>query len=321
MAHGRVSHELLHILLHQRYQCAVDDRNQRKRNHPSANFGVRENIGEKRQRETNEAVSSHLQQNARQDNGTGGWSFHVRIRQPGVERKHRHFDRKGEKEREKQQRGNRWPVRRIRVNLRRSFVERRQAEGVNPSQHVVMEIEEQDAQQHQHGTGQRIEEELDRGVKFTWTAPDADQQIHRYQHGFPENEEQEEVERNKNPQHAGLQNQKPNVIFFYAVLDGRSGRKNRDPAQQRGQHDEQERNAVDADHVTRANRGNPVVRRTLNKLEAGFEALHPEPGHQRQRDQKSAKRKNIGNPADGVLVLLRDEQEHKLAHQRREDDY
>ena len=35
-----------------------------------------------------------------------------------------------------------------------------------------------------------------------------------------------------------------------------------------------------------------------------LEALRPEHRHQRQRDQESAERKNVRDPADGVLVLL-----------------
>ena len=154
-----------------------------------------------------------------------------------------------------------------------------------------MEIEEQDTQQHQHGAGQRVEEELDRGVKFARAAPDADQQVHRNQHGFPEDEEEEEIKRHEDAEHAGLQNQEPDVVFLDTILDGGPGREDRDPAQQRGEHDEQEGNAVDADHVARADGGNPVVGRALNEFEAGLEALRPEPGHQRQRDQESTERK------------------------------
>jgi hypothetical protein len=32
----------------------------------------------------------------------GGWRFHVRVRQPGVKRKHRHLDGKAERERDEQ---------------------------------------------------------------------------------------------------------------------------------------------------------------------------------------------------------------------------
>ncbi len=139
----------------------------------------------------------------------------------------------------------------------------------------MVEVQEQNAQQHQHRAGQRVQEELDRGVKLARPAPDADQQIHRHQHRFPENEEEEEIERHEDAEHAGLQHQKPDVVFLHAILNRRPRRQNRNPAQQRRQHDQQERNAVDAQHVTRADRGNPVVGRALDELEARLEALLP----------------------------------------------
>ena len=83
-----------------------------------------------------------------------------------------------------------------------------------------MEVQEQDAQQHQHRAGQGVEKKFDGGVEFARAAPDADQQIHRHEHGFPEDEEEEEIERHENAEHAGLQNQKPDVIFLDAILDG-----------------------------------------------------------------------------------------------------
>ncbi len=182
----------------------------------------------------------------------------------------------------------------------------------------MVEVEEQNAQQHQHRAGQGVEEEFDRGVEFARAAPDADQQVHRHQHGFPENKEEEEIERHEDAEHAGLQHQKPDVVFLHAILDRGPRRQNRDPSQQRGEHDQQERNAIDAQHVARADRGDPVVRRALDELEAGLEALCPEHRHQRQRDQEAAEREDVRDPADGVLVLLGNKQEQERAHQRRE---
>ncbi len=181
-----------------------------------------------------------------------------------------------------------------------------------------MEVQEQDAQQHQHRAEQRVQEELDRRVELARAAPDADQQVHRDQHGFPENEEEEEIERHEDAQHAGLQHQKPDVVFLHAILDRGPRGEDRDPAQQRGQHDQQERNAVDAEDVAGADRGDPVVGRAFDELEAGLEALRPEPRHQRQGNQQAGQRKDVRDPADRVLVLLGNKQEQERAHQRRE---
>jgi hypothetical protein len=53
---------------------------------------------------------------------------------------------------------------------------------------------------------------------------------------------------------------------------------------------------------------------------SGVEALGPEHGHQRQRDQEAAEREKVRDPADGFLVLLGNEQEYQSADQRREED-
>ena len=90
-------------------------------------------------------------------------------------------------------------------------------------------------------------------------APHADQEIHRHQHHFPEHVEEEEIERHENAQHAHLQQQEENVIFLRPHLDRAPGRKDRDRAQQRGQHHQQEADAVDSQRVVRADRGNPVA--------------------------------------------------------------
>src|ERR1043165_9939024 len=98
--------------------------------------------------------------------------------------------------------------------------QRRDVEGVRPTVSAVPIIEKQDAEQHQHRAGQRVEEKLDCGVKLLRAAPDADQEVHRYQHYFPQDVEHEEVLGHEDAEHAGLQNQQKDVIFLDALLDG-----------------------------------------------------------------------------------------------------
>ena len=56
---------------------------------------------------------------------------------------------------------------------------------------VAGEIEHQDRDQHQHRAEQGVEEEFDRCVLFSRSSPDADEKIHRQEHHFPEDVEQE----------------------------------------------------------------------------------------------------------------------------------
>ena len=142
------------------------------------------------------------------------------IGQPGVEGKHRDLDGKGKEEGEEKHCGDGRSVSRIGIDFRRGLIQSREAEGIDSGQNVVVEIQEQNAQQHQYRAGQGVEEELDGRVKFARAAPDADQQVHRNQHSFPEDEEEEEIERHEDAEHAGLQDQEPDVVFLDAVLDG-----------------------------------------------------------------------------------------------------
>ncbi len=104
---------------------------------------------------------------------------------------------------------------------RRGLVQSLNAEGVLPGLMEVVEIKKQDRKQHQHRTKQSVEEELDGGVKFTRTAPDADQQVHGNQHRFPEHKEEKEIERHEDAQHTGLQHQEPDVVFLDPIFDRR----------------------------------------------------------------------------------------------------
>ena len=61
--------------------------------------------------------------------------------------------------------------------------------------------------------------------------------VHGHQHYFPENVEEDEVEGHENAEHAGLKQEKQDVIFFFPFFDGRPGRENGERAEDRGEHD------------------------------------------------------------------------------------
>ena len=101
MRHRRIGNQLLDIFLNQRHQRGVDDGDG---GHPQDDIG--HHLGahrEHRQREAQEAVAAHLQQDRRQHHGTCSRRLHVRIRQPSVYRPHRHLHRKGGEEGQEQQ--------------------------------------------------------------------------------------------------------------------------------------------------------------------------------------------------------------------------
>jgi hypothetical protein len=126
----------------------------------------------------------------------------MRVGQPGVEREHRHLDREAQEERQED------PP--LQVERHVQAVEQRRR-AVDAGDGVVVEVERQDAEQHDDAADQGIEEELDRRVEAVGAAPDADEEIHRHQHHFPEQEEEQEVERHEGAEHPGLQHQQEDV--------------------------------------------------------------------------------------------------------------
>ena len=123
----------------------------------------------------------------------------------------------------------------------------------------IDEVERQNSQQQQNRSDQRVEEEFDGRVEFPRAAPDADQEVHRHEHDFPEHIKEEEVERDENAEHAGLQHQHEDVILFHAVLDGVPRRERCEGTEQRRQQDEEQRDAVDTDVEVSAERLDPIV--------------------------------------------------------------
>src|SRR5204862_8126266 len=119
-----------------------------------------------------------------------------------MEREHRYFDGKTNKESKEQ------PDRIMIWNVRRGCVKGLNAECVNSSHRVVIEVQEQNSQQHQDRASQGVQEKFDSGVELARASADANKQIHGHQHGLPEHKEEEEVRGHEHAQHACLEDQK-----------------------------------------------------------------------------------------------------------------
>ena len=86
---------------------------------------------------------------------------------------------------------------------------------------MLIEIDRQDADEHEHRSGQGIQEKLDGGIKLSGAAPYSDQEIHGNQHDFPEHIKDQEIERHEDAEHSGLKQEHESVVFLDALLDGR----------------------------------------------------------------------------------------------------
>ena len=83
----------------------------------------------------------------------------------------------------------------------------------------------------------------------------------------------------------------------------------------RGEHDEQQAEPVDADVVRRADARDPG--RLFLELPCSWCRI--EVKDQREGDQESGQRNEIGAQLDGPLICSRDEKQNKEARQRREE--
>ena len=201
--------------------------------------------------ESNESVAAELEQDAGQDHRARGWRLHVRVGEPGVEREHRHLDRKGEREGAEGERLQRW--------VGDGAAQRDQVECAGPGAgcHLMTKGGGEDRHEHQQRADQRVEDELDRGVDAVGATPDADDQVHRDQYDLPEDVEEEEVEREEDAEHPCLQDEEANEVLLHAVLDRPEARQDADPAKQRGEHHECAGEAVNAKVVGDAEAWDP----------------------------------------------------------------
>ena len=191
-------------------------------------------LREEGQVEAQETVGAHLQQDTRQDDRTGGRRFHVRIRQPGMQRPHRDFDGKSQAQTPGTARSEYSPG----CRLWRS--------APAPRTCLAVDAQPQDGQQHQDRASHRVEEELDRRINAARSAPDADQEVHRHQGEFPEDVEQEQILRQEDTHHAHFEQQEEDHEVLDALFDRRPGGEDRDRRQEGGQQDQQDAQAIHA---------------------------------------------------------------------------
>ena len=109
------------------------------------------------------------------------------IRQPGMQRHHGQLHREGDKETKHDPKLGAGTQ--LRAQQFRIF------EGVNARRLVVDKVECQDGDQHQQSAALRKQEKLDGRVDAPLMAPDDNEEIHRDQHEFPGEIEQEQVDR------------------------------------------------------------------------------------------------------------------------------
>mmetsp|Transcript_15026 Transcript_15026/g.35416 ORF Transcript_15026/g.35416 Transcript_15026/m.35416 type:complete len:1189 (-) Transcript_15026:477-4043(-) len=289
---GRVGHQLLHVLLHQRDQADVDHGDQRHRDDQPGPLVGR--IGRDRQRKAQEAVAAELQHDGRQHDRTAGRRLDVGIGQPGVHRPHRHLDREGGQEgKEKPGLGG--------------AAQRQLVPGldVKAARGLVVQVEQRD--QHQQRAGQGVEEELEGRIDAVRAAPDADDDVHRDQGRLEEHVEQHAVQRAEHAHHQARQDQEGTHVLVHAGLDDLPGRDHDDHGDEGGQRHEPHRDAVHAQVVADIEALDPgLVLDELHRRRRGVEARN-----QREGDEKTRQRRHQRHPAHrgGLFVTAQCQQQ------------
>src|SRR5580658_37140 len=209
MADRRIGDQLFHVRLHQRDQRAIDNADQRQHHNPGRVevrlFRKKANI------ETQQAVGAHLQQNAGEQHRSGGGRFHVRVGQPGVKREDWDLHRKGYEEAKKEPKRGRFET--AYAAAANCVLDDDKIETAG------FRIQPQNRRQHKHRANEREQEILHRGVDLASVAVHADQKRHRNQRRFPEEIEQEQIQRSEDANQPRLQQQQQNEEFFHPLLN------------------------------------------------------------------------------------------------------
>ncbi len=136
----------------------------------------------------------------------------MRVGKPGVQREQRHLDCKRQKERcKKQKLGPRRQQNHSRLQLRLNIRQiKRSGQVVQP----------QNRHQHQHGAEHGVQNKFHRGINSSPVSPDSNQEIHRNQREFPEEEKEQQIERDENADHGRFDHQQRNEKSFHVFLNG-----------------------------------------------------------------------------------------------------
>ncbi|SST07641.1 Uncharacterised protein [Acinetobacter baumannii] len=245
-----VGDQALDVGLREGQQGTVEDADDAEPHGDRREF--RRGVGEQRQGEADQAVGGGLQEDAGEVHGAGGGRLGVGVRQPGMHRHHRHLHREGDEEAEHQQ-----P---FHVGAQLGLQQGGVVEGDHAGGIEVDEHQAEDRHQHHQAAGLGEDEELGGGVDAGLLAvigtvsPQRDEEVHRHQHHFPEEEEQEQVDGEEHADHTAQDPQQVQMEEADAALDLVPGAEDREHAEQAGEGDHQQRQAihrqVDADAET-----------------------------------------------------------------------
>src|SRR4029077_6970815 len=231
------------------------------------------------------------QQNAREEHGTRGGRFGMRVGKPSVQGEERHLDGEGQEEGGEEEKLGSHRERYLAAHEHGLYLRqiKRTAELIEPDH----------GHEHQNRAEHGVNNEFDRGVDAAFVPPDSDQEVHGDEHGFPEKEEEKKIERNKDADHAGFEHQQADEEAAYALVDGFPGTEDSHGREEGGQQDEEQADAIDAEVIVNRRRGNPVMKFD----ELVVRGIHGKAANQLQRERKFKKRYGQGDAANPLMIV------------------
>ena len=222
---GAVGHQAFKVRLRKSEQRAV--KNAGGAEHHCQLGNLHGGFRKERHRKADQAVSAGFKQNTGQQNTGRGGRLGVRVRQPGVKREARQLHHKGQEESPHQIIGE------VRIDLMPDQLE--VAEGNMPGPIGVHQRQCKDGHQHQQAADLGEQKKFHGRVKFVFVPPDGNQKIHGNQHHFPKDKEQEQIQSDKNADHAGQRPQQVKLKEPRPVIDFVPGRDHRHKTEEESQ--------------------------------------------------------------------------------------
>ena len=115
----------------------------------------------------------------------------------------------------------------------------------------------QNGNQHHHSCHLSEDKELHRGVILILMPPYSDNQIHGYQHDFPEEEEQKQIQRSEHSDHTGQRPQQVEIEKAWPFLHFIPGRTNGNYSQKGRKHKQKNTQAIGSKVKRDTKTGNP----------------------------------------------------------------
>jgi hypothetical protein len=226
----------------------------------------------------------------------------ARITEPRVHRPHRYFHGEREQEREEDP----------------ALFHERERQGLEARDAVIARllVHVDERHEHEHRAQERVQEELQRRVHAPLAAPHADDEEHRDQHRFPEEIEQQRVHGGEHADHEPFHDEERGEVLRRALLDHGPARDDHGHGHERGQEDQRQCDAIDAERVVRVQLRDPgIALEELERAARGVEARVERNG-QRERGQRNQQRE----PARGARVVIADQPRDEAARDRQPDE-